>query len=163
MLRIQKPLQKDTKWIWTEKHQLWKYQRSIRNLSKNTNYTKLKSFLESIHHLKKFIPNLATLCWELKNLFQKDTKWIWTEKQKLWKYQRSIWKLTENTNYDKKQKTRIKRDASRAGLRAVLEQETCNDWQTISYALRFLNKAEETNSIKELEQSKHINHKQHKE
>ena len=59
--------------------------------------------------------------------------------------------LTENTHYDTKRKIRVKADASRSDLGAVLEQETCNGWETISYASRFLNKAEEKHSTNEIE------------
>ena len=48
-----------------------------------------------------------------------------------------------------KRKTRV--NASRSGQGAVLEQETCDGWETISYASRFLNKAEEKHSPNELE------------
>ena len=59
--------------------------------------------------------------------------------------------LTENTHYDTKKKTTVKTDASRSGLGAVLEQETSNEWETISYATRFLNKVDKKYSINELE------------
>ena len=67
------------------------------------------------------------------------------------KTKKCIRNLTKNTHYDTKRKTRVKTDASRSGLGAVLEQKTCNGWETISYASRFLNKAEEKYSLNELE------------
>ena len=53
-------------------------------------------------------------------------------------------------HFDTKRKTRVKTDASRSGLGAVLEQKTCNGWETISYASRFLNKADDKYSMNEL-------------
>ena len=126
---------------------------AILNLKPPTSNKQLKSFLGSVHHLTKFIPNLAPLCREFRNLLQKDTKYIWTNhhQTKFENIKKCIRNLTENTHYDTKRKTRVKTDASRSGLGAVLEQETCDGWETISYASRFLNKAEEKYSINELE------------
>ena len=59
--------------------------------------------------------------------------------------------ITENLHFDQSRKTRVRTDASRSGLGAVLEQESNNGWETIAYASRFLNKAEEKYSINELE------------
>ena len=47
------------------------------------------------------------------------------------KHKECIRNLTENTHYDTKRKTRVKTDASRSGLGAVLEQEICDGWETI--------------------------------
>ena len=59
--------------------------------------------------------------------------------------------LTQITHYDHSRKTRVRTDASRSGLGAVLEQESKNGWETIAYASRFLNKAEEKYIINALE------------
>ena len=59
--------------------------------------------------------------------------------------------ITENTHYDSTRKIIVRTDASRSGLGAVLEQESNKGWDTIAYASRFLNKAEEKYSINELE------------
>ena len=112
---------------------------TILNLKPPSSHKQLKSFLESVHHLTKFIPNLAPLCREFKNLLQKDTKYVWTNQHqtKIENIKKCLRNLTENTHYDTKKKTRVKTDASRSSLRAVLEQGTCNGWETISYASRF--------------------------
>ena len=47
--------------------------------------------------------------------------------------------------------TRIKSDASRAGLRAALEQRSPTGWHTVAFASRFLNSNEERYSVNELE------------
>ena len=126
---------------------------AIINLKPPTTHRQLKSFLGSVHHLTKFIPNLATLCRGFRDLLQKDTKYVWTDNHQsdFETIKNNIKNLTENNHYDTKRNTRVKTDASRSGLGAVLEQETCNGCETISYASRFLNKAEEKYSINELE------------
>ena len=80
---------------------------AIINLKPPTTHKQLKSFLGSVHHLTKFIPNLATLCRDFRDLLQKDTKYVWTENhqsdfetikkkhQKLNKKQ-SLWRQTKN-------------------------------------------------------------------
>ena len=39
----------------------------------------LRSFLGSVHHLSKFIPNLAKICQPLWPLLKKNENVIWTE------------------------------------------------------------------------------------
>ena len=47
--------------------------------------------------------------------------------------------------------TRIKCDASGAGLGAALEQRSPTGWNTVAFACRFLNPNEERYSVNELE------------
>ena len=123
---------------------------AILNLKPPSSHKQLKSFLGSVHHLTKFIPNLAPLCHEFKNLLQKDTKYVWTNHHhtKCENKNKFLRNLTENTHYDTKRRTRVKTDTS---SNLHLEQRTCNGWETISYASRSLNKAEEKYSINNLE------------
>ena len=118
---------------------------AIINLKPPKTHKQLKSFLGSVHHLTKFVPNLATLCRGFRDLLQKDTKYVWTENHQsdFKTMKNNIKNLTENNHYDIKRNTRVKTDASRSGLGAVLEQETCNEWETISHASR-LNKAKQS-------------------
>ena len=73
---------------------------AILNFKLPTSHKQLKSFLGSVHHLMKFIPNLAPLCRELRNLLQKDTKFLWTNhhQTKLENIKECIRNLTENTH-----------------------------------------------------------------
>ena len=114
---------------------------AILNLKPPTTHKQLKSLLDSGHHLTKFIPKLAMLCRGFRDKLRKDTKYAWAENHQsnFETIKTNIKNLTENTHYDTKINTRVKTDASRSGLGAVLEQETCNGWETISYASRFLN------------------------
>ena len=126
---------------------------AILNLQQPTTQKQLKSFLGSIHHLTKFIPNLAETCKDFLKFLQKETKFVWQEQHEATfnKIEDNIRHLTENTHFNINRNTRVKTDASRGGLGAVLEQETCDGWVTIAYASRFLNTAEEKYSINELE------------
>ena len=126
---------------------------TILNLKPPTTHKKFKSVLVSVHHLTKFIPKLAALCREFRDLLRKDTEYVWTEKHQsnFETIRKNIRSLAENTHYDTKRNTRVKTGASRSGLGAVLKQETSNGWETTSYASRFLKKAEEKYSINELE------------
>ena len=58
---------------------------------------------------------------------------------------------TENTHYNPHLETRIKCDASRAGLGATLEQRSPTSWHTVSFASRFLNSNKERYIVNELE------------
>ena len=52
---------------------------AIEKLSSPTNLKKLRSFMGSVHHLGKFIPNLSQLCYSLRPLLKKNTKSVWTD------------------------------------------------------------------------------------
>ena len=113
----------------------------------------LRSFLGSVHHLSKFIPNLAKICHPLRPLFKKNEKFSWNEyHQTHFEHIKTvIANATENTHFNPTLETRIKCDASRQGLGAALEQLDCEGWKTGAFASRFLNSNEESYSINELE------------
>ena len=113
----------------------------------------LRSFLGSVHHLSKFIPNLAKICHPLRPLLKKSEKFIWTDiQQKHFEYIKTvIANATEKTHFKPTMETRIKCDASRQGLGAALEQLDCDGWKTVAFASRFLKNTEERYSINELE------------
>ena len=113
----------------------------------------LRSFLGSVHHLSKFIPNLAKICHPLRPLLKKNEKFIWNENHQLHfeHIKTVIANATENTHFNPTLETRIKCDASRQGLGAALEQLDCEGWKTVAFASRFLNSNEERYSINELE------------
>ena len=60
-------------------------------------------------------------------------------------------KVTENTHYIHHLETRIKYDASGAGLGAALEQRSPTGWHTDAFASRFLNSKTERYSVNKLE------------
>ena len=113
----------------------------------------LRSFLGSVHHLSKFIPNLAKICHPLRPLLKKSEKFIWNENpQTHFEHIKTvIANGTENTHFNPTLETRIKCDASRQGLGAALEQLDCEVWKTVAFASRFLNSNEERYSTNDLE------------
>ena len=118
----------------------------------------LRSFMGSIHHLVKFIPNLATLSAPLRPLLTKSTnktpkKLEWEDKHTsaFNKIKEVIGTIVEQKHFDIKLETRVKCDASKEGLGACLEQKQNNTWHPIAYASRFLNTNEQRYCINELE------------
>ena len=113
----------------------------------------LRSFLGSVHHLSKFIPNLAKICHPLRPLLKKNEKFIWNETHQLHfeHIKTVIANATEDTHFNPTLETRIKCVASRQGLGAALEQLDCEGWKTVAFASRFLKSNEERYSINELE------------
>ena len=112
----------------------------------------------SIHHLIKFIPNLAEISKPIRPLLKKENvlasnKLKWEDKHtKTFKNIKSqIAKIVENKHFDVDMETRVKCDASKLGLGATLEQKTENIWHTIAFASRFLNTVEHRYSTNELE------------
>ena len=128
---------------------------------------KFRSFLDSINHLSKFIPNAANLTDKLRPLLREEN-----EKEKLkyikfpvkkfeWgpehtevyeKIKQAVANIAKLNFYDPSRDTRVKCDASRSGLGASLEQQTeKNEWVPISFASRYLNNQEKKYSTNELE------------
>ena len=98
----------------------------------------------SVHHLGKFIPKLSLLCYPLRPLLKKNTKFICTEEheKQFSLIKEKIAETTENKHFNPELETRIKCDASRKGLGCALEQRTPNGWHTVAFASRFLNSVE---------------------
>ena len=126
---------------------------AIGKLSASTNLKKLRSFMGSVPRLGKFIPNLSQLCYSLRPLLKKNTKFLWTEEheKQFSLIKEQIAETTENKHFNPELETRIKCDASRRGLGCALEQRTPNGWHTVAFASRFLNSVEDRYSINELE------------
>ena len=114
---------------------------------------KLRSFLGSVHYIKKFIPKIAEVSHPLRPLLKKTSKFIWTEEQEKCfnEIKDRIANATANSHYNPQLETRIKCDALRSGLRTALEQLTVDRWKPIAFASRFLNSCEERYSVNELE------------
>ena len=116
----------------------------------------LRLFMGSIHHLIKFIPNLATLSAPIRPLLSSSAskkKLEWNDKHSaaFRNIKNAIQNILEQKHFNIKTETRVKCDASKKGLGACLEQKENNNWLPIAYASRFLNKNEQRYSINELE------------
>ena len=86
-------------------------------------------------------------------MLKKNTKFTWNDELET-HYQsikNKVANTTENAHYYPNLETRIKCDASRAGLGAALEQRSPMGWHTVAFASGFLNSNEERYSINELE------------
>ena len=114
---------------------------------------KLRSFLESVHYIGKFIPNLAEISHPLRPLLKKTSEIIWTEEHENYfnELKNRIANATENSHYNPQLETLVKCDASRSGLVVALKQLTVDGWKPIALTSRFLNSCEERYSVNELE------------
>ena len=140
---------------------------AILKLEHPTSLKQLRSFLGSINHLSKFIPNAANLTDKLRPLLRKEN-----EKKKLknirvpvkkfeWgpeytevfeKIKQAVANIAKLNYYDPIRATRVKCDASHSGLGASLEQQTEKDeWIPTSFASRYPNNQEKKYSTNELE------------
>ena len=126
---------------------------AIEKLFSPTNLKKLRSFMGSVHHLGKFIPNLSQLCFTLRPLLKRNTKFIWTDDhdEQLKFIKAKIAETIENKHFYPDLETRIKCDASPKGLGCALKQRTANGWHTVAFASRYLISVEDRYSINELE------------
>ena len=139
---------------------------AILKLSPPKSLKQLKSFIGSINHLAKFIPNAASLTEKLRHLLREEN-----EKKKLSvkiqvkklecgeehseifeSIKTAVANITKIHYYDPKMATRVKSDASHNGLGATLEQQRAEgDWVPIAFASRYLNIQEKKYSTNELE------------
>ena len=86
----------------------------------------LRSFLGSVQYISKFIPHLAQLCHSIRPLLKTSVIFVWTEENtELFNIIKDKFAAsTENSHYNPKLDVRVKSDASRSGLGAVLIQNT---------------------------------------
>ena len=132
--------------------------KALQKLDTPKTLKQLRSFMGSIHHLIKFIPNLAEISEPLRPLL-KTGKFNDLEQIKLGrqtyknfrKYQITDSKISRKKHFDVDKETRVKCDASKLDLGATLEQKTEKIWHTIAFASRFLNTVEQRYSTNELE------------
>ena len=99
---------------------------AIINLENPKTLKQLRSFTGCIHHLIKFIPNLAK---SQNKLDWKDNHTIAFNDIKA-----QIKQITENKHFDISKKTRVRCDASKKGLGACLEQKIGQIWKPIAFA-----------------------------
>ena len=119
------------------------------------NLKDLRLFLGAINQMNTFIPNLANLCAPLRPLLKKDREWIWEEEhektfnkiKEAIKTKTGLERLEEKRNLP----LRIICDASKEGIRAVLQQQSEAGWETTYFASRFLTEFDKKYSINEIE------------
>ena len=131
---------------------------AIINLENPKTLKQLGSFIGCIHHLIKFIPNLARISEPLRPLLSKantksQNKLDWKENHTIVfnNIKAQIKQITENKHFDISKQTRVRCDASKKGLGACLEQKIGQIWKPIAFASRFLNNLESRYSTNELE------------
>ena len=61
------------------KPNLWKVE-AVMNMPRPGNRYELLSFLGIVNYYRKFIPEMATLCFPLNDLLKSDVLWLWSEK-----------------------------------------------------------------------------------
>ena len=129
---------------------------AIEKLSAPKTFKQLKSFMGSIHHLTRYIPNLAQAATVLRPLLKHTEKkkpldWS-TEHNTAFKIiLKLVAEITQNKHFDQQLETRLVCDASNTGLGVALEQNSPEGWIAVAYASRFLNSLEEKYSVNELE------------
>ena len=110
---------------WT-RHNSLKKTRNLEPAASKDIHKELKSFMESIHHLNKFIPNLAQLCTSLRPLLTTTNKFNfeWNEdSEKAFKnILDTVKNITENRHFVSNKEKSILCDASHNWIGAALQQ-----------------------------------------
>ena len=84
----------------------------------------LRSFLGSVHYVRKVIPILAHISLPLRALLKKSSKFVWTDVKEncFFEIKNRIKNATLNSHYNPQLEIRGKCDASRSSLGAALDQ-----------------------------------------
>ena len=117
------------------------------------NLKKTKIFLGAVSQFNDFFPALASICFPFRSILKKDATWNWTHEHKnaFIIVNKEVKKVAELTHLKRNKRQRIICDASKQGLRAVLQQCEVNEWKPNSYASRFCTESEGKYSKTELE------------
>lgn len=109
---------------------------AIREIKPPTTVPELRRFMGMVNKLGKFTPKLAQLTQPLRELFSKNTAWVWGPSQSntLSLVQEELSKPTILALYNLDAPTKVSADASSYGLRAVLLQQTESKWRPVAYA-----------------------------
>ena len=110
----------------------------------------------SIHHLTRYIPNLAKTAAALRPLLKNTEKrkpldWSTEHNTAFQNILKLEAEITQNKHFDQQLDARIFCDASNTYLGAALEQYSPEGWIAVAYASRFLNSLKEKYSVNELE------------
>ena len=126
---------------------------STKSLPNPKKISELRLFLGSINQYMKFVPNLSTLISPLRPLLGKKSFYQWNDDHTnaFEELKKQIVDITENNHFDIKRTSILKTEASQSGVGATLKQWGGENWLTIAFASRFLNRHEMKYSTNELE------------
>lgn len=118
--------------------------RSILNFRSPQTKEELRSFLGLVTYVSRFIPNLATVNYSLRELLKQQSPFTWKPEHQyaFVKIKELIGDVRYLGYYDPKDRTLLVTDASGVGLGAVLLQFKENQPRVISYASKSLSETE---------------------
>lgn len=113
---------------------------AIQKLKPPTSKKELLSVLGILNYLRNFIPNMAALTADLRELLKGNVEWSWTSThdQLLSKLKNSVSEVTKLAHFDPTQGVQIQCDASKDALGCCLLQNN----RPVSYASRSMSAAE---------------------
>ena len=116
---------------------------AIKSVMPSKTLKQLRSFIGTLNHLQRFIPELHkyTVAFRASLKAENKKSFLWGEEQDtaFQKILELIANIPNLYHYDASKTSRVKRDASHSGLRAGLEQEVApNVWARLRLPLGFL-------------------------
>ena len=119
-----------------------------------TNLKQLRSFLGTVNQFKRFVPNLAAICFPFRYILKTNADCIWEDElEKVFnEINNEVKRVVEVSHFERNNKTRKICDASKQGLSSVLQQKQQDgEWRPTCFASRFLTDFKKKYSINELE------------
>jgi len=126
---------------------------TLKSFQRPTNVSELRSFLGLLTYLGRFIPNLASLTEDLRQLTHANCRWAWTDKhQKAFDQLKcSLQKETQLSHFNIRLPCNVIVDAGPYGIGAILLQDDNHNLNPIAFASRSLTSTERNYSQTERE------------
>lgn len=126
---------------------------SLTKLPIPKNVKEMRRVLGMLGYYRKFIKNFSLIAEPLTRLTKKDVEFKWEEEQQK-AFDCLIEQLKANAtlvHFDHKNETRLKTDASKAGVAGILLQLSDDEWKLVACCSRRLSSSEENYGITDLE------------
>ncbi len=119
--------------------------KAVMSMKEPSNTGEVRSFLEMLNQLGKYIPGLAEKDKPLRDLLSTKYQWVWgcAQQKAFEQLKNDLTSPPVLTLYDPNKELKMSADASSYGLGAVLLQKEGDEWKPVAYASRSMTDTEQ--------------------